>query len=54
MSQVSSLEEEVVQLKQELKTSELSQEELSAEVREYRKVKMESGVSGSEGCTTCS
>ena len=51
MSRVSSLEEEVVQLKQELKTSELNREELSAEVREYRKVKIEHGVSGTEVST---
>ena len=53
MSQVLSLEEEVVQLRQELKTSELNREELSAEVRGYRKAKMEPGVSGPGRCTVC-
>ena len=53
VSQVLSLEEEVVQLRQELKTSELNREELSLEVRGYRKAKMEPGVSGPERCTVC-
>ena len=53
MSQVRCLEEEVVQLRQELKTSELNREELSAEVRGYRKAKMEPGVSEPERCTVC-
>ena len=53
VSQVLSLEEEVVQLRQELKASELNREELSAEVRGYRKAKMEPGVSGPERCTVC-
>ena len=50
---VLSLEEEVVQLRQELKASELNREELSAEVRGYRMAKMEPGVSGPECCTVC-
>ena len=53
VSQVLSLEEEVVQLRQELKASELNREELSAEVRRYRKAKMEPKVSGPERCTVC-
>ena len=53
VSQVLSLEEEVVQLRQELKASELNREELSAEVRGYGKAKMEPGVSGPERCTVC-
>ena len=53
MSRVSSLEEEVMQLKQELKTSELNREELSVEVREYREGKLEPGVSGTEVSTIC-
>ena len=53
VSQVLSLEEEVVQLKQKLKASELNREELSAEVRGYRKAKMEPWVSGPERCTVC-
>ena len=48
MSQVLSLEEEVVQLRQEL-----NREELSAEVRGYRKAKMEPKVSGPECYTVC-
>ena len=48
VSQVLSLEEEVVQLRQEL-----NREELSVEVRGYRKAKMEPGVSGPEHCTVC-
>ena len=46
-------QEEVVQLKQEVNTSELSKEELSssAKMREYRMVKMEHAVSQNEVCT---
>ena len=47
-SHVQSLEEEVVQLKQELQKSEVDREQLSAELRECRK--MESRVSSSEDC----
>ena len=43
-SQVRSLEEEVVQLKQELKTSEVNREELSIELMKYRQTKVESSV----------
>ena len=38
-SQGSSLEEEVAQLKQQLKKSELGREKLSAELKECRKIK---------------
>ena len=48
VSQVLSLEEEVVQLRQEL-----NREELSVEVRGYRKAKMELVVSGPEHCRVC-
>ena len=40
----------MVQLKQELKKSEMNRQELSAELRECRKIKVESGVSGPEDC----
>ena len=43
-SQVRSQEEEVVQLKQELKTSEVNREELSKELMKYRQTKVESSV----------
>ena len=49
-SQVASLEEEVAQLKQQLKKSKVDREELSAELRECRKIKVEPGVSGTEDC----
>ena len=49
-SQVSPLEEEVAQLKQELKKSEMDREELLAELREYRRIKVEARVSASEDC----
>ena len=48
VSQVLSLEEKVMQLRQKL-----NREELSVEVRGYRKAKMEPGVSGPERCTVC-
>ena len=48
VSRVLSLEEEVVQLREEL-----NREELSVEVRGYRKAKMELVVSGPEHCTVC-
>ena len=48
VSQVLSLEEEVVPLRQKL-----NREELSAEVRGYRKAKMEPKVSGPECYTVC-
>ena len=49
-SKVQCLEEEVVRLKQELKESEMNREELSAELRKRRKIKVESGVCGTEYC----
>ena len=49
-SQVYSLEEEVAWLKQELKESEMNREKLSAELRECRKIIVESGVSGTGLC----
>ena len=56
-SQDSSLEEEVVRLKQELQQkSKVDEEEFSAELRECRKIEMESRVSSIEDCnyTHCS
>ena len=50
LSQVSSLEEEVTQLKQQLKKSEVDREELSAELRGCRKIKVEPGVSDTDDC----
>ena len=49
-SQVQSLEEELVRLKQKLKESEVGRQGLSAELQECRKIKVESGVSGTEKC----
>ena len=40
----------MTQLKQQLKKSEVDREELSAELRECRKIKVEPGVSGTEDC----
>ena len=40
----------MAQLKQQLKKSEMDREELSAELRECRKIKVEPGVSGTEDC----
>ena len=37
-------------LKQQLKKSEVDREELSAELRECRKIKLEPGVSATEDC----
>ena len=37
-------------LKQQLKKSEVDREELSAELRECRKIKVEPGVGGTEDC----
>ena len=49
-SEVTLLGEEVVQLKQQLKECEMNREELSAELRVCRKIKVEFGVSGTENC----
>ena len=38
----------MAQLKQQLKESEVNREELSAELKEYSKIKVEPGVSGTE------
>ena len=40
----------MTQLKQQLKKSEVDREELSVELRECHKIKMEPGVSGTEDC----
>ena len=40
----------MTQLKQQLKKSEVDREELSAELRECRKIKVEPGVSSNEDC----
>ena len=40
----------MARLKQQLKESEVDREELSAELRECRKIKVEPGVSGTEDC----
>ena len=40
----------MTRLKQQLKESEVDREELSAELRECRKIKVEPGVSGTEDC----
>ena len=46
-SHVTALEGEVAQLRLELKKAELNREELSAELRKIRKIKVEPGVSDS-------
>ena len=40
----------MARLKQQLKKSEVDRDELSAELRECRKIKVEPGVSGTEDC----
>ena len=40
----------MTQLKQQLKNSEVDREELSAELRECRKIKVEPRVSGTDDC----
>ena len=40
----------MAQLKQQLKKSEVDREELSAELRECRKIKVEPRVSGTDDC----
>ena len=54
-SKASSQEEEVAQLKQEIKILEMEREELSTELKEYQKIRKESIVSASiyTVCTQC-
>ena len=40
----------MTQLKQQLKKSEVDREELSAELKESRKIQVEPGVSGTDDC----
>lgn len=49
-SQVRSLEEEMVRLKEELRKSEVNRDELSAELMKNRQLKVESRVSGLPNC----
>ena len=50
---MSALEEEMAQLRLELKKSKVNREELLTELREYRAIGVEPGVSDSEDMIKC-